>query len=815
MYSYLSIFLAVIATIINSIVFGYVLRNSKHNKTKKAYLIFLTFTTLYIMFDCIVIQAFNSIEIKDIIIRLQAMFWMPLSVLFLNFIYSLLSKKRDKIFHFFIVSTTLSIIFTLFSNKVLLGYKDFNFGTMAFTGSWFLPITFLGIIPASIYSLYLIGKEANIFYNNKQNNNETPFISLQLKILFFGSIICLIIAITTNIFFDEVLGYSGELHLASLSLSIQSLFLLPAIIKYNFLNQPMETLGDELYLNSSDAVLITNKYGRILNLNKSARKLFNLNGPVMNININNLFSTDLKLFLKENNIEAKTTTDYYVTLAQNAITRGNLILGNIITIRDITERKKTEEDLRRLTEELTNAQEVAGLGSFTFDIKKNTVTWSDQLYKIYGRNKKSFIPTRESFFNEIVHPESRQRAIEEVDNGVKNKSKNLDYVHKTLLPNGNEKWFQARIKINYNKKGEAVMMNGTSQDVTELHSSRYLLEESELRLKMALEIAQLGRWEENHKTGKVYWSSILRKMFKIEKKDAIKPNIFWKLVHPEDLKWMKNNWLKAEKEKKPYSGTFRVKLKNGQIKHLIEHAEFILNSKGNLEKTVGTVIDMTNQHKYQEELRQLSSHIQEVQEEERGRIAREIHDALGQRLTSITMDLEFLKSKLNKDSSKEIKERLTALMILTDETIKLTRKISQELRPSILDDLGLISAIDWLKEQYNQRTDIHFTLDMPKKDINIKEEYATAVFRITQEALTNIVRHAEARNVEIKVEILNSSISLKVQDDGKGIIKNNKIEKDKTFGVFGMKERAAMLGGEMKIDSQPNKGTTINVSLPI
>ncbi len=165
--------------------------------------------------------------------------------------------------------------------------------------------------------------------------------------------------------------------------------------------------------------------------------------------------------------------------------------------------------------------------------------------------------------------------------------------------------------------------------------------------------------------------------------------------------------------------------------------------------------------------------------------------------------------------SKEIKDRFIALTNLTEETIQLTRKISQELRPSILDDLGLISAIDWLKEQYNQRTDIHFTLDMPKEEIDIEDEYATAVFRITQEALTNIVRHAEARNVEIQVKIVNSNISLKVHDDGKGIKKNKGVKKEKTFGVFGMKERAAMLGGEMKIDSLPNQGTTINVCLPI
>ena len=105
-------------------------------------------------------------------------------------------------------------------------------------------------------------------------------------------------------------------------------------------------------------------------------------------------------------------------------------------------------------------------------------------------------------------------------------------------------------------------------------------------------------------------------------------------------------------------------------------------------------------------------------------------------------------------------------------------------------------------------------MDLPKEDIDIKGEYATAVFRITQEALTNIIRHSEARNVKIQVKITNSIITLIVHDDGKGI-KENKPKRGKTFGVFGMQERAAMLGGEMKIISQPNKGTTINVNLPL
>ncbi len=303
-------------------------------------------------------------------------------------------------------------------------------------------------------------------------------------------------------------------------------------------------------------------------------------------------------------------------------------------------------------------------------------------------------------------------------------------------------------------------------------------------------------------------------MFNIKEESIIKKGDFWTNIHPSDLEWMKTKWNKAEQEKEPYSGTFRIKLKTGEIKHLMEQAEFIKDERGNLYKTIGTVIDMTELHQYQEELRQLSSHIQTAQEEERAHIAREVHDELGQRLTSISMDLAFLKSKTNKDTEVKIKERLEALSKQAENTIKIIRKISQELRPSVLDDLGLISAIDWLKKQFDRRANINFYMDMPIEEVNINDEHATAIFRITQEALTNIMRHAKAKNVTIKMELNNSKILLQIQDDGSGININNKRKSNKTFGVFGMKERANNLGGELTIKNNFDKGTLVELTLP-
>ena len=137
MSNHLSIILVVIATIINSIVFGYVASNSKNNKINQSYLVFITFIILYTIFDCIIIQAFELQASKDIIVKIQALLWMPLSIIFLNFIYLLLKKPKDELFNIMTAGVIGAVFISLFSDQVILGYKNYNFGTMANTGPWF------------------------------------------------------------------------------------------------------------------------------------------------------------------------------------------------------------------------------------------------------------------------------------------------------------------------------------------------------------------------------------------------------------------------------------------------------------------------------------------------------------------------------------------------------------------------------------------------------------------------------------------------------------------------------------------------------
>ena len=464
---------------------------------------------------------------------------------------------------------------------------------------------------------------------------------------------------------------------------------------------------------------------------------------------------------------------------------------------------------------LAEAQKMNKMGSFQYNPNSNKVVWSEALYNIYGLDQKIYKPTNNKFLNEVVHPDDRKYVKELVDNAAKNNETSLDYFHKIVQPDGDEKIMHALAEIIYDDSGQALIMNGSAQDVTELYNTQIQLEESENRLKKSQEIAGLGNWEENHKTGEIFWSSELRKIFGLNKTKIILPKLFWEYLHSDDLDWMKKSWFQAEKTMVPYRGIFRIKLKDGTIKHLSEQAEFIQDSGGNLHKTIGTVIDITELRQYQEELRNLSSHIQNVQEEERSHIAREIHDELGQNLTSINMEIDYLKSRDVEGADSDLLNRLNTLGKLVNHTIKTTRRISQELRPSILDDLGLKSAIEWQVSQFNKRSDSEFKLNLIGDDENLSKEQTTTIFRITQESLTNIARHAEASKVEVSLNINKPWIKLEIKDDGKGISENNTDDHNTSFGIFGMKERASILGGKLEIVSAPKEGTAIIVELPL
>ena len=213
-----------------------------------------------------------------------------------------------------------------------------------------------------------------------------------------------------------------------------------------------------------------------------------------------------------------------------------------------------------------------------------------------------------------------------------------------------------------------------------------------------------------------------------------------------------------------------------------------------------------------EQLRELSARLQSVREEERTRISRAIHDELGQTLTGLKMDVAWLQSHLDPPQP-ALLAKMQAMSGLIDTTIQTVRRISTELRPGILD-LGLVATIEWQLQEFQTRTGIKSKLISSPEETTLDDDGSTVVFRIFQEILTNVVRHAQATQVEVMLEETAAFLTLQVADNGRGMTASE-IDSPKSIGLLGMQERARLRGGEVRLHGSPGRGTTVTVRLPL
>lgn len=214
-----------------------------------------------------------------------------------------------------------------------------------------------------------------------------------------------------------------------------------------------------------------------------------------------------------------------------------------------------------------------------------------------------------------------------------------------------------------------------------------------------------------------------------------------------------------------------------------------------------------------EQLRALSAYLQSAREQERTSIAREIHDDLGQSLTALKMDLSWMRKRVSKNQQSLI-DKMQSMSELVDMTIGTVKRIITDLRPGLLDDLGLEAAIEWQVEEFEKRTGIKCEARLDIEERILDPERSTAIFRILQGTLTNVLRHSKATEVKISLTERDGQVVLVTSDDGKGITKKQ-ISNPRSFGLMGIRERAHVFGGDMEIVGARGKGTTVTVSIPI
>jgi PAS domain S-box-containing protein len=251
------------------------------------------------------------------------------------------------------------------------------------------------------------------------------------------------------------------------------------------------------------------------------------------------------------------------------------------------------------------------------------------------------------------------------------------------------------------------------------------------------------------------------------------------------------------------------------------HYLCVYDEQGRITGHLGIQRDITDRHRAAEEiaasreqLRALAARLQTIREEERTRIARELHDELGQALTGLKLDLAWMERRLSRHAQPELVERSANLLARLDGVMIAVRRIVTELRPSVLDQLGLAEAIEWQAQDFAARTGLELDIDIHRDGPSPSDDVASAVFRMLQEALTNVARHAHATRARVALRLDAASLSLDVSDDGRGITPDE-LRGSHSLGLLGLRERAIACGGSVVITGEPGGGTTVALRLPL
>ena len=474
--------------------------------------------------------------------------------------------------------------------------------------------------------------------------------------------------------------------------------------------------------------------------------------------------------------------------------------------------QKREEKLRQeqlFTTALLNS--IPGIFYLYTYPELKMVTWNKQHETLFGYDASEM---KGRHVLEWHQPESRDAVIKSLENFLGSGQATVEAM--LLAKDGHSIPFLLTA-VKFESNGQDFLI-GIGTDVAQRKQAEQALLESEATLTKAQQIAHLGNWELDNRTQTLQWSDETYRIFGYEPY-TVQPSmeLFYSSMHPDDAPYMQRAFSDAWDFGTPFSQDHRLVLPGGEVRFVHEQAEIMFDNAGKPQKWVGTIQDITERKRIEEELKssleqlqQLSQYIEQVRENERIAISRELHDDLGQALTAVKIDLGIIKHKI---SDEEVVLKINKVTALVGDTIKTVQRLTSQLRPEIIDDLGLEAAIEWYTNEFSERTAIEISLDMDTVN-SISSGDSLIIFRILQESLTNIARHSKATRVDMKLSINEDFIGLRISDNGIGITEEQRNCKH-AFGLISMKERAASLGGTFDISSKNGNGTIIRLLIPV
>ena len=500
---------------------------------------------------------------------------------------------------------------------------------------------------------------------------------------------------------------------------------------------------------------------------------------------------------------------------------GKQYLGGIAV--DVTGRKRAEEALRQAEERYRNIFEHAVEGIFQTTREGRYLTVNPALARLYGyESPEEMLATVTNIARQIyVDPRRREEFIRLVED----QDAIMGFESQITRKDGRTIWISESARGLRDADGRLVGYEGAVVDITARKQAEEALRESQERLALCIQGSDVGIWDWDMRREVVYFSPRWKQMLGYEDGEIQDRFEEWEArIHPDDrgpaLTMLRSY---VEGRQPHYHLEHRLQHKDGTYRWILSHGACLRDQDGTPFRMAGSHLDITGLKQIEQELqsaltrlRTLSGRLEIIREEERGRIARELHDEFGVGLTCLKMDLSRLTALIGTtvglEKGRQVDEKIRLMGEFIDTTIGGVQRIVSELRPAILDDLGLVAAIEWQAQDFQRRTGIVCALHVNAEHFDIDSERATAVFRICQEALTNVARHANAKSVVIRLEEQPGAITLEVTDDGRGI-PEEKLVDPRSLGLLGMRERAELFGGFVTIAGRSDAGTAVTLHL--
>ena len=487
--------------------------------------------------------------------------------------------------------------------------------------------------------------------------------------------------------------------------------------------------------------------------------------------------------------------------------------GYIGTCFDVTEFRRADAERNVANDRLRLAMESGKSVGWERDLKTNRETWFGDLSTIFGIPSNIYVgPVEDS--RRWVHPEDQDLVEKAVEDALESRSPFAEEF-RVVWPNGTVRWVAAKGQFHYSPGGEPERMLGMTVDITERKNAEESLVRKEVELKEAQRLAGVGSWQWDPATDTVVWSE---ELYRIAGRDPSLPAVTYEehsqLYTRESWDRLRGAVEMALHTGAPYELVLEMVRADGTHRWVRARGETHRDSTGNVARLRGTVQDITERKLAEEALSSMNGRLIEAQESERARIARDLHDDIGQRLALLAMGLVQAKGLLPDASGGEAPGCLDALQKQTTEIIADVQALSHELHPPRLLHLGVVAAMRGFCEELSGQKSAKIDFRDENVPGSVPPDVSLCLFRVLQEALHNAVRHSQAPHFDVHLRGTGDGIDLTVRDDGVGFDVSG-ANRGVGLGLTSMKERLKLVGGELFIESQSTRGTTVLARAPV